>query len=282
MQNPTELSPEEQQQVLSDDLSKKLRLEVLLAAVMLRLYKRISYAGMVQYRIDGGTVDASQFRGEIQSALERHYRKTFEVFKNPFPIPVDEVLALSGVPKAVFDYQVAEQKTTFLDTQPGSVAADIITTAQARWDNDIAQLEVTLAREHVAKAARDKFNADSEGAADRVGLTETQNGAESGRFFVAGAALAGLLSAQKTWMTITDGRQRLAHDIANGQTVPIYQAFRVMGERLRYPRDVVLGATAPNVINCRCSVAYGFSATAPLSAAIAAGMFDDDGEGVAT
>jgi hypothetical protein len=44
------------------------------------------------------------------------------------------------------------------------------------------------------------------------------------------------------------------------QTVPLAQPFSVSGQLLRFPGDTSLGATAGNVVNCRCSAAAKFDA----------------------
>lgn len=57
----------------------------------------------------------------------------------------------------------------------------------------------------------------------------------------------------KTWFTVGDERVRPAHVAADGQTVPVGEAFLVGGQQLRWPGDTGLGATLDNVMGCRCS-----------------------------
>jgi hypothetical protein len=40
--------------------------------------------------------------------------------------------------------------------------------------------------------------------------------------------------------------------LADGQRVGVDDVFTVGGERLRFPSDSSLGASAKNIINCRC------------------------------
>lgn len=54
------------------------------------------------------------------------------------------------------------------------------------------------------------------------------------------------------WNSFQDGRERIAHRLANGQYQPKGKPFLVGGEKLMYPRDGSLGASASNIINCRC------------------------------
>jgi len=62
--------------------------------------------------------------------------------------------------------------------------------------------------------------------------------------------------AIKYWITMADNLVRDAHVEAEGQVQFADEAFTVMNEELMYPRDTSLGASAGNVINCRCSAIY--------------------------
>lgn len=65
----------------------------------------------------------------------------------------------------------------------------------------------------------------------------------------------------KTWVTTLDERTRRGergydHASAHLQTVPARDAFIVSGEMLYHPGDTSLGASAGNVVNCRCVTLY--------------------------
>ena len=60
----------------------------------------------------------------------------------------------------------------------------------------------------------------------------------------------------KMWHTIMDGRERPAHNAADGQMVDVLDPFVVGDELMMYPKDTSLGASLPNIIGCRCSVEY--------------------------
>ena len=62
--------------------------------------------------------------------------------------------------------------------------------------------------------------------------------------------------AVKVWGASGGERTREAHQAANGQEVPVDQPFIVDGELLNHPGDDSLGASAGNVIQCRCTVSY--------------------------
>lgn len=62
----------------------------------------------------------------------------------------------------------------------------------------------------------------------------------------------------KRWLPRLDGREREAHGAMQGQK-PILknELFNVGGQLMEYPADSKHGATASNIVNCRCAVHYG-------------------------
>lgn len=62
---------------------------------------------------------------------------------------------------------------------------------------------------------------------------------------------------EKSWIAVLDEHTRNAHAVKSPvEYIPIDEAFVVGGEQLFYPADTSLGATAGNVINCRCSMDF--------------------------
>lgn len=66
--------------------------------------------------------------------------------------------------------------------------------------------------------------------------------------------------SKKRWLTARDARVRRPtpsstadHVIAEGMTVPADSYFEIAGERLLYPGDRSLGASASMIVNCRCT-----------------------------
>lgn len=82
----------------------------------------------------------------------------------------------------------------------------------------------------------------------RTAFTEAQN---AGRQDAYEAAAAMGIEVKKRWIATKDFRTRHAHGVADGQTVPIDQPFKVDGWDMKYPCD----PSAPGylVYNCRCT-----------------------------
>lgn len=75
-------------------------------------------------------------------------------------------------------------------------------------------------------------------------------------------ANASPIELQKVWLSTKDSRTRrppeseFDHVHANGKKVDINDSFEVSGEKLNFPGDSSLGASAGNTINCRCTMYY--------------------------
>ena len=117
-------------------------------------------------------------------------------------------------------------------------------------DKMIDELSKEIARTTVKRGKTDPFF-DS---ADRARLVSE----DTANHFLNYAEFEGAMRRYKwkTWVTILDGRERLTHNIADGQTQPIGMPFEVGTSLLMYPHDGSLDADPSELINCRCSVDY--------------------------
>lgn len=57
----------------------------------------------------------------------------------------------------------------------------------------------------------------------------------------------------KYWQDSDDSKVRHSHEEADGQVREFMEPFDIGGEKMMFPRDNALGATAKNVIQCRCT-----------------------------
>ena len=85
-------------------------------------------------------------------------------------------------------------------------------------------------------------------------IAENEANAIYGDSEYADAILTG--KTQKTWHAIIDKRTRETHAEVNGTTLPIDIPFEVGDSLLQYPLDTSLGASAEEIVNCRCSASY--------------------------
>ncbi|MFP5116084.1 phage minor head protein [Bacillaceae bacterium C204] len=105
-----------------------------------------------------------------------------------------------------------------------------------------------------ATAALQESFAFSKGRAERIARTEILSAGRAGQFH--GDRQSGIVIGKK-WMAAQNERTRRGHREADGQVVAFDEPFYVANgsgqlEPLMFPSDSSLGASASNVIQCRC------------------------------
>ena len=60
----------------------------------------------------------------------------------------------------------------------------------------------------------------------------------------------------KVWLSTPDERTRISHSEMEGVTVGMDEPFTIDADALNFPADSSLGASAENVIQCRCTIGY--------------------------
>ena len=104
--------------------------------------------------------------------------------------------------------------------------------------------------DRIARALRDHIDVVSLARGRMISRTEVIPA--SNKAVDVGARQANI-ELEKEWITATDGREREWHNEADGQVVDMDDSFTVMNEQLDFPGDTKHGASAENVINCRCA-----------------------------
>lgn len=61
---------------------------------------------------------------------------------------------------------------------------------------------------------------------------------------------------KKKWIDVGDKRERKTHLEVGGTILPIDEPFPVGDSLLQFPKDTSLGASADEIVNCRCSIQY--------------------------
>lgn len=198
-------------------------------------------------------------RASIQKILAQEYAQAWETFgrraieaagqkhAGRFEVKEAESLFVS-LARAWVMARVAEKVTAIVNTtrkQAESIIRRVTDTA----------IQEGLGQEALARLMRKTFAEQGSGLsrarASVIARTETHNAANS----AAHEAIRSTgLPIRKEWVTATDGREREAHSLADGQIVDINSPFLVDGEEMMYPGDQA--GSAANVINCRCAVAH--------------------------
>lgn len=61
---------------------------------------------------------------------------------------------------------------------------------------------------------------------------------------------------KKRWITMRDRHVRHTHQLADGKSIGINDVFLVGDSEMFYPKDTTFGASAREIVNCRCSIKY--------------------------
>ncbi len=105
----------------------------------------------------------------------------------------------------------------------------------------------------LAKRITEVFADASKRRATTIARTEVISAYNGSAITVASQTGAAVIGGQE-WIATDDARTRPEHNAADGQIVPIGQAFYVGGRAMQYPGDPAGGAS--NTVNCRCTVAF--------------------------
>lgn len=97
----------------------------------------------------------------------------------------------------------------------------------------------------------ENMSADSAIRTARTAITAAENGGRADTF--KRAADMGI-KVKLRWLATLDSRTRPEHGHADGQVRNVGEPFDVGGEKLMFPGDKSLGASAWNLYNCRCSL----------------------------
>jgi len=136
------------------------------------------------------------------------------------------------------------QRSTFLTTKTDRKnAANIIKRGLKRGSST----------ENIARSLRRKFGGGL-GRARAAVIARTEIGIAGSRAEFQGAK--NQKAKKKEWITTIDGAQREHHGDVDGQIKGMRALFRPLGEKMAHPHDVTHGASAANLVNCRCGMRY--------------------------
>ncbi len=288
-------SQQQRQRIADDEYRLKLKLEKPLAVQSRQLLRTMANDLEAIFAASEETINANNYRDDWIGTLRPAYRKTVNKFGNKFvtqirgslsdenpPLLISAFTLLAarlGIPvKDALNGFVARKNAALIEFVNNAVPtrADLITeTNQKEIDKAIAKATATAIQEGtardriaIAKTAAKNFRSSSIFRGSVIGATETQNAAEGAKqveaavldkeFELIRESGDVIISKVKEWHTQGDEKVREDHVRADLQSRSFEAAFDVGGERLMFPGDRSLGATAAQIINCRCSAIYFF------------------------
>jgi len=107
--------------------------------------------------------------------------------------------------------------------------------------------------ENIARSLRRKFGAGL-GRARAAVIARTEVGISGSRAEFQGAT--NQKAKKKEWLTTIDTFEREHHNDVDGQVIGMRANFLPLGEKMKHPHDVTGGASAANLVNCRCGIRF--------------------------
>lgn len=260
-------------------LAKKLRLEASVIPKLNKFFRQISATIRPVWNSTGRVPDVSAFQDELVELLTRHYDRVSKAFHKDAldefkkSLPTDMELK-QDAEEAVDESadKIDEMLLLAIAARASTQSGIILNTVQDELDTAVetttrkaARNRVTLSSREQGRQIEEDFENRIPGKSNIIAMTETQGMAEDTKLteaetlLLAGVVISGVavaIAMKKVWDAILDDRTREHHAMANGQVRGMGVPFIVGGEMLKVPGDTSLGASAGNIINCRCSARY--------------------------
>ena len=225
------------------------RFETLLAPLAIRVASK--------YRATGSTSSTTAvIRSTMKAALPAMYRRLYNSVAETFG---------ERAATAARRLLRQEQRADFFEETPGSRAWISAQTGQRIVD--VTDATVAFVKNLIERSIVDGLTTDqiaaalvdastfSKARAFRVARTEVVSASNAGNHFSTERFLPSARFVKK-WLSSRDFRVRSSHIGADGKTVPLKGAFSLPGGKLRFPGDSTLGASAAEIVNCRCTTTY--------------------------
>lgn len=255
------------------DLIRKMDLERKLLRDVRATNTKLINNTVTTFAQSGNAFDAASLQADFSAMLNNHYLRTGDIFsvqaskQMPADVAVTtaETLTINQALAVYYTARALDQAAIITATNQNNINAAIVGARETRDELGQPLSQREQAREAGARTARAVRGRES-----TIATTETQNAAETAKATEAEvlsgsqpaiiAAGAATLNIDKEWVTVGDENVRDSHVLADSQTRDVSKPFLVEGQLLRYPGDTSLGASAANVLRCRCS-----SVTLPAS-----------------
>lgn len=259
-----------------DDLSLKLILEAAIISSFGKLFNEIVRDYRTIYTATSQVLDAGVYRDDVTKILKRTYHDAGKTSGKEIRDNV-EILYTSDNQEQV-EGNIEGNLSLFSDKEADSSALVIEETTNRQLRNltlgaiiASALLGIFPSSEEIAKAVSSQFIFLSKTRRQIIAINESLNAVEGSRLIEANTLLDGNVSIKvkkeskplmgslfRDWITRLDKKVRFTHALAHGQRVfGTKTPFVVGGSLLMYPGDASLGASAKEIIGCRCYASTG-------------------------
>ena len=239
------------------ELPLKLRNELRLERKVRSIFKTMGDINQIEMASFRSIPDFTAFSNDISQIIEADSLITAKSFKKnlrkKFNLGNVEAARINKEIENYIAQSSAKQARHIVNTTNKEIEK---LTARAIQQSAIDGVELT--DEQLAKKVTAGFRKKNRNRSKVIATTEVQRVAEQSKFIEADILNRSghITPPEKRWDAILDQKTRDKHAEADGQRQPMNEPFVVNGELLMHPGDTRLGASAGNVINCRCSVQY--------------------------
>lgn len=245
--------------------SRKMALERIMLPSIRSIFAQMVIEYVATLTATGSVPNAADFQSEWSAIFFRHYRRVGRVFlPNQRRSKFYDILVTTKQDLTTEENQALISSFGTWSRGFGAQQSALVTqtnqrdytVALQRANEDVQDGSIAVVAAAAGVILRNIFS----GREGTIANVQTQAPAEEAKRQEA-AALGQAEGKQedelvKIWQTVGDANVRVAHVIANGQRRTGNTAFTVGGENLRFPGDSSLGASAGNVINCRCAAIW--------------------------
>lgn len=200
---------------------------------------------------------------EIDVAIMREdivkmYRELYQTIGIDYGNKINKTLEKTKKANVLFNNELLKEILLFLSSDGGAritsvrdtLVADVIKSIQKSLGENGTVIDLRNAIQSIIEKNQTFYKWQSL----RIARTETTT---SSNFAAIKAAQESDLVLDKMWISVQDNRTRITpfdHLDMNGQKQELNKPFFVGGENIQYPGDA--NASAGNVINCRCTIAF--------------------------
>ena len=203
------------------------------------------------------------FEVEVDVAIMREdivkmYRELYQTIGIDYGNKINNQLEKTKKANVLFNNELLKEILLFLSSDGGvritsvrdTLVADVIKSIQKSLGENGTVIDLRNAIQSIIEKNQTFYKWQSL----RIARTETTT---SSNFAAIKTAEQSDLVLDKVWISVQDNRTRLTpydHFDMNNQKQELEKPFFVGGENIQYPGDA--NASAGNVINCRCTIAF--------------------------
>lgn len=258
---------------LAADVALKMALEVKFEKDLRKFFNLIADEFEKTFKRDNMVINPAIYKSQLIDTMRKHMGKAAARFENGLRNDIKD-----DNPDVFFSPTIEQEVRLTNSNSIGREIEDASQFITRSINNDLtavvaasvaffAQNNIAASKDSIAKEATKRFKQRTDARPALIAQTEIQFAAEMAKEneakIVATDTMVDIdgvpipeIKIIKVWNSTLDGKTRPSHAVADGQARKLDDPFTVQGQSMQFPKDTSMGATADNVINCRCGVSH--------------------------